>query len=217
MLRLCTSFAAIFFAVLLRAQGSELVHLRSGFDLEARSHALVGLTYSLQMAAGTVEIPKDDVVAIETLVDTRPRPQPSAQPKTPDLLATIQTVSLSIANSPQFSCLVRCVAEVESALKQDAKSSKGATGVMQLMPDTAKELGVIASDTRENIRGGASYLRDLLTDYDGDAVLALAAYNAGPGAVKRYGGVPPYPETRLYIQKVLERYTRLQRTSPTMK
>jgi hypothetical protein len=165
------------------------------------------------MSAGTVELPKDDVISIETTADTGPGEQLSKNSKasTPDLVATIRAVTLSIAGTPEFSRFVRCVAEVESALNQDARSRKGATGVMQLMPETARQLGVLASDTGANIRGGATYLRDLLTEYHGDAVLALAAYNAGPGAVKRYGGVPPFPETRLYIKKVLEKYSNLQR------
>jgi soluble lytic murein transglycosylase-like protein len=102
-------------------------------------------------------------------------------------------------------------------MHENAKSPKGAIGLMQLMPGTAKQLGVIAADTTDNVRGGAKYLRELLVQYHSDAVLALAAYNAGPGAVKKYGGVPPFAETRDYIEKVLGEYSRLERAGDSIK
>ncbi len=91
-----------------------------------------------------------------------------------------------------------------------AISPKGAIGLMQLMPATAADLKVAADDPADNARGGARYLRDLLIRYHNDAALALAAYNAGPGAVAKFGGVPPYPETRQYIARVLREYARQQ-------
>lgn len=103
--------------------------------------------------------------------------------------------------------LATAVAKVESGLTADAVSPAGAVGVMQLMPDTAKALGVRnISDPRENIDGGVHYLKDLLTTFQGDTRKALAAYNAGPQAVKNYGGVPPYSETQNYVSKVLSLY-----------
>ena len=84
---------------------------------------------------------------------------------------------------------------------------------MQLMPGTAAHLRVKANCASENAEGGARYLRNLLLQYRGNAVLALSAYNAGPAAVARFGGVPPYPETRQYVERVLREFGRLQKLS----
>ncbi len=102
--------------------------------------------------------------------------------------------------------LVAAVAEVESNGNQEAVSSAGAIGVMQLMPDTAASLGVDPYNKQQNIEGGAKYLRQMLDAFGGDTKKAVAAYNAGPGAVKDYGGVPPYKETQNYVNKVLDIY-----------
>ena len=100
--------------------------------------------------------------------------------------------------------LVRVVIQVESAFNPRALSNKGAMGLMQLMPATARQFGVRnAFDPAENVRGGVAYLRQLLDRYDGDERLALAAYNAGPGAVDKHGQtVPPYKETRSYVSRI---------------
>jgi soluble lytic murein transglycosylase-like protein len=103
--------------------------------------------------------------------------------------------------------LVIAVVSVESGFRPQAVSPKGAQGLMQLMPRTAESLGVVdAFDPEENLDGGVRHLVQLLTQYDGDVERALAAYNAGEGAVRRHHGVPPYRETRAYVKKVLERY-----------
>lgn len=103
--------------------------------------------------------------------------------------------------------LVLALVQVESAFQPRAVSPKGAQGLTQLMPSTALELGVKdALDPAQNLDGGARYLRQLLTRYGGDVKRALAAYNAGPGAVDRHNGVPPFRETRQYVRRVLDRY-----------
>jgi soluble lytic murein transglycosylase-like protein len=99
--------------------------------------------------------------------------------------------------------LIRAVMQTESAFHPLVVSRAGAEGLMQLMPELAEEMGVSDSfDPRENIRGGARYLKRLLDYYDGDLSLALAGYNAGPGNVERYGGVPPFAETQNYVKKI---------------
>jgi soluble lytic murein transglycosylase-like protein len=108
--------------------------------------------------------------------------------------------------------LVKAVALVESGFNPKAVSSKGAQGLMQLMPATAKRYGI--SDLRDpyqSLRAGAAHLRDLLDEYEGNVTLALAAYNAGSGAVKRYGGVPAYEETQQYVKKVQAKMGRTPR------
>ena len=101
--------------------------------------------------------------------------------------------------------LVRAVAQQESGLKHDARSRRGALGVMQLMPGTASELGYDAADLRGNIRAGAAYLSMMMESFGGDVKKALAAYNAGPGAVQKYGGVPPFRETRNYVASIMSK------------
>jgi soluble lytic murein transglycosylase-like protein len=101
--------------------------------------------------------------------------------------------------------LVEAVAWQESRYNQAALSPKGAMGVMQLMPGTARTLGVDASDLKGNVEGGVTYLSQMLQRFEGDLPKALAAYNAGPDAVQRYGGVPPYAETQAYVRAILGR------------
>ena len=102
--------------------------------------------------------------------------------------------------------LVSAVAETESGGNQNAVSEAGAIGVMQLMPGTAAALGVNPYDASQNIEGGAKYLRQMLDSFGGDVRKAVAAYNAGPQAVRDYNGVPPYAETQDYVNKVLDIY-----------
>jgi Transglycosylase SLT domain len=138
-------------------------------------------------------------------------PAPSAKPD-PAVVASIEETARNLEVSPE---LVHSVIEVESNYNPYAVSPKGAEGLMQLMPATARRFGVTNSfDARQNIEGGVRYLKFLKETF-GDDRLAIAAYNAGEKAVTRYGGVPPYPETLSYVAKVGEKYRQAKKTSET--
>ena len=112
-------------------------------------------------------------------------------------------VDLAASEFGVDAALLRAIIHAESAFNPMAISNKGAQGLMQLMPGTATDLGVTdAFDAAQNIRGGAQYLAQMLSDFNGDERLAAAAYNAGPGAVRKYADVPPYAETQVYVERV---------------
>lgn len=117
-----------------------------------------------------------------------------------------QHIEVAAARYGVNSALVDAVAWQESRYNPRARSSAGAIGVMQLMPGTARQLGVTnPHDVRQNVAGGAAYLREQLERFGNNVPLALAAYNAGPGAVMKYGGIPPYRETQDYVRKIMRR------------
>jgi len=133
------------------------------------------------------------------------RPRSSATPSVPSHIeALVMEVSRKHDMDPS---LVSSVISVESGFDQRAVSPKGARGLMQLMPQTAKQYGVRdVYDARQNVEGGVAYLKDLTVRYGGDLRLALAAYNAGPEAVAKASGVPNFRETREYLRKIESRY-----------
>jgi hypothetical protein len=126
----------------------------------------------------------------------------------PDIQAIIQSASQKYGVPAS---LIRAVIEQESGMNPYAESSAGALGLMQLMPETARSLGIKDPlNPAENIDGGTKYLAQLLQQFGGNTALALAAYNAGPGAVQAYGGIPPFPETEQYVSRVLQLSTQFE-------
>lgn len=206
--------AAVLIAV--PAVAAEYVVLTTGFRLHAERYESDGAVLRLYLGGGITEIPVEHVLRIEA---GEPLPLPeatveaSAPEQPPDLRDMVTRAALRHGLPPE---LVHSVAQVESGYRADAVSPKGAIGVMQLMPSTAEMLQANPSDPEQNIEAGAKHLRELLLRYQHDLYQvrkALAGYNAGSGAVDRYRGIPPYAETQLYVEKVIERYNRL-RSSP---
>ncbi len=144
--------------------------------------------------------PKPAEAARGASTDSRRQSVPEASPRG----AVERAIRQAAATHNLSPDLIRSVIRAESGFRADAVSPAGAQGLMQLMPETAAELGVSNPfDIRQNIDGGARYLRRMLDRFDGDLRLALSAYNAGPGAVEKYEGQVPYAETRAYVQRVL--------------
>ncbi len=132
-------------------------------------------------------------------------PPSSGRPSATPSPAVAEAIQSAAARHQISAELVSAVAWRESGFNPMAVSPKGARGVMQLMPGTARALGIDARDTIANIDGGADYLSRMMRRFDGDLVKTLAAYNAGPEAVDRYGGLPPYAETANYVRAILRR------------
>jgi hypothetical protein len=161
----------------------------------------------LQGAGGVVSVVRTDP-RTGRLIRTVVREHPAISRITPGVPSARLTAAVDrIAQQNQLSArLIHSVIQVESNYDPDAVSPKGALGLMQLIPSTARRFGVAdVFDPEDNVQGGARYLKYLLGLYKGDEALALAAYNAGEGAVSRYGGVPPYQETQDYVARVRQR------------
>ncbi len=196
------------------SHAAEFALLQSGFRLSIERHEREGGEYLLHGANGAVtRVPAQDVVGFEP--DERPPASPvpaSAPPPEMGQAVKPKTVRDLVNEAARRHGLpeelIHSVVAAESAYQAGAVSPKGAVGLMQLMPQTARTFGVDPRDPEQNLEAGVRYLRDLLIKYDSDANRALAAYNAGPGAVDRYGDVPPYRETQSYVSKVLTNYTK---------
>ena len=214
---------------------AEVAELRNGFTIPHCSRELrdgkVRL-YTDDAKKSFVDISADEIQSYSIQPDPEPvaaARTPAIQPQSPAAQAPIaasvpaQTAAKSTdqivreASKVQGvdSDFIRSVIHQESGGNTKAISRAGARGLMQLMPGTAAQLGVADSFSPEqNVHGGARYLRELLERYHGDAIKALAAYNAGPGAVDRYRGVPPYRETRLYVQRIVRQYNSKKQNGP---
>ena len=208
----------LFCAAALPALAGQYAILSNGFRVYADRHERAGDMVRLHTRDGVTEFPASLVAGFENEEYVAPPapPAPKAAPvpvvapaaapvaKTPREL--VEEAALKAGLPP---AIVHSVAKAESGYRQNAISPKGAIGLMQLMPGTAAELDADPHDPAQNTEAGAKYLAQLLTKYDGDVAKALAAYNAGPGAVDRYHGVPPYAETRSYVNRVISNYKKM--------
>lgn len=198
-------------AFVLPCRGGQFVVLASGFRLHADRVEWRQDKVFLHQGDSALEFPASLVTSVEE-EEYVPPPEPQSEPvlQAPmDAGQLLREAALRHGLPPEF---VLSVAAVESGLRQQARSPKGAVGLMQLMPSTARELKADPTDPVQNADAGARYLRWLLIKYLDDPYQvrkALAAYNAGPAAVDRFGGVPPYQETQRFVQRVLDQHRRL--------
>lgn len=203
-----------FVAVALVAQAGEFAVLANGFRIHADSHTSDGPTIRLQTAGGVIEIPASAVASFEQEECIAPKAPVAAAPPAPKVDLTPQELVTNAARHVGLPpAIVHSIARAESGYREDAVSRKGAIGLMQLMPRTAEELAADPHDPAQNADAGARYLRDLLLKYQNDphqVSKAVAAYNAGPAAVDKYHGIPPYPETIEYVNRVLKEYEKEQ-------
>jgi hypothetical protein len=198
----------LFFFLAGGAFAGEYALLASGARLHIDRHEADGAKVRLYYGTGFVEMNSTIVRGYE-VEEPGPVPVPPpegvAGPAAPAAAPTATPLQLADAAADRYGLpreLVRSVMAAESGFQPAAISPKGAIGLMQLMPGTAQTLGVDAHDPAQNVDAGARYLRDLLEKYNYGLRHALAAYNAGPGAVDKYNGVPPYRETIDYIGRI---------------
>jgi hypothetical protein len=202
---------------------AEVIFFANGRTMSVKDHRITGDTITVTLRQGgeatfakslvahigpdEVPYPEASPVRMLETADARSgaRESLSARP----FAELIETVSLKHGIDP---ALVHAVIAAESNYQPAAKSHVGARGLMQVMPATARDLGVRSAklllDPEHNVEAGVKYLKFLLERFNGDLPTALAAYNAGPGAVQKHAGIPPYPETRNYVRKVLSNFQR---------
>jgi soluble lytic murein transglycosylase-like protein len=223
------AFILLFAATALSCAAADTAVLRNGFSIHHERRQVIGTITRLYLSrddSSFVDIPTEEIdhfeampaepapseaakpeAAIDEAASPLPLPSPaeSAQPA-PDLDDVVRAASGTYHLDPD---LVNSVIRAESGFNVRAVSPKGAQGLMQLMPQTAAQLGVQnVFDPQANVEGGTRYLRELLERYDFDLIKALAAYNAGPQRVEQYGGVPPYHETKAYVARIVRDFNK---------
>lgn len=210
--RVSMRWLALALALVTPALAGEYAVLANGFRIHADRHELAGNIVRLHTRQGVIELPAAEVQRFEQEDWTPPPPPPPAAKAEPFAAASTaaptaqQLLDQAATHNGLPPAIIRSVAAVESNFRNDVVSPKGAVGIMQLMPATAAAHSADPHNPEENVEAGARYLRELLLRFNGDVAKALAAYNAGPAAVERYKGVPPFPETLLYVDKVIRRY-----------
>jgi soluble lytic murein transglycosylase-like protein len=212
------------------ARAAERITLTNGFDVVCHHHTLVDGRVRLYLKpaeADYFEVAPEAVSAVEMVPDPPVEATPNdtaanAAPERPLPVVEVKNIDVRLTSADLHQLLARAgsehnvdedllasVVKAESGGYAHAVSRAGARGLMQLMPGTAQQLGVADSFAPEqNVRGGTAYLDALLTRYHDNIALALAAYNAGPEAVDRYHGIPPYHETRVYVARVVHEFNR---------
>ena len=196
----------------LPAPASDSAVLRNGFSIRHQRREIIGAITRLYIdgdQSSFVDIPTAEIDHFEALPDP-PTPEAAAAPASAaprfDLNETVKAASGAYQLDPD---LVTSVIRAESGFNFRAVSPKGAQGLMQLMPQTAAQLGVQNPfDPQANVEAGTHYLRELLERYNFDLIKALAAYNAGPERVEQYNGVPPYYETRAYVARIVRDFNK---------
>src|SRR5271154_6308495 len=217
---IASAFVSAIILLASQAKATELAILSNGFSIRHEHRLVMGATTRLYLSADdssfidepTAEItgyekdlslPAPATPSVSSAASVASAKSPSSRPSLP-MNEVVNTASAEYHLDPD---LVNSVIHAESGFNSHAVSPKGARGLMQLMPNTASQLGVNnAFDPQDNVQGGSRYLRELLERYNFDLVKALAAYNAGPERVEQYNGVPPFRETRAYVARIVHEY-----------
>lgn len=209
--------AATLLALAPIAPAAERAMLTNGFEMQCDHHAVVGGNVRLYLSQGEnnyIELRRDEIANFVQVPDSPAKEQqPSRGAQNTDAQlspADLREMLVEAGHKHNLDVdLLASIVKAESGGNAHAVSRAGARGLMQLMPSTANDLGVKDSfRPNENVQGGSTYLDDLLTRYHENLALALAAYNAGPAAVDRYHGIPPYHETRVYVARVIHEFNR---------
>ena len=184
------------------ALAGEYAVLTNGARIAAERHEFDGSKVRLYCSGGFIEMNASEIQSFETEDPAPPQQAPGAIPAAQPALSPQQLADAAAEKYGLPRDLVRSVVAAESGFQPAAVSPKGAIGLMQLMPATARMLGANPRDAAQNVDAGVRYLHDLLVQYGGGLYHALAAYNAGPAAVEKYKGLPPYRETIDYILRI---------------